>query len=476
MTNAREFTVALLMEDPASAREVSLALRQDNIFAHYYSELDEFWVATKMNKPDLAIVDVAKMSFGATQFKDHPCVRDGSLCTVFFHKDDTRFLVQSALGLPAYGYIYGEIGLVPQVLSIVGRRRKEVNLEVRADELEDRVKRLQSRSARLIGERSTNEQFKSYFEFINNLGTEVTEEAKHGEFVGALCSRLTDWAPVRNMAVYELSNNKQKLVSPALQRKKWITLPALWIGKECTNGIESFAVDMGWQVARDVFETEPVEIRLHGIGTHPDMIVYLEVDRERVQDFPWELLASTLSGVWRQWRLGRQQPRPTLQSRQVWEALDLLDQLHFHQTESGEKVLLLSFTPLLSAIKKKTGNRFHYTPFYNEFFLQLGSAIHETTHFSFCGPWHILLFVKGSFLEREHSKLGELLLTFPFWRFFEDDSKLMGEEVRPTLKVLAPSAVNYLRTLEREFDELPILEAQAKLGARLNSVSSRAQL
>ena len=83
MTNAREFTVALLMEDPASAREVSLALRQDNIFAHYYSELDEFWVATKMNKPDLAIVDVAKMSFGATQFKDHPCVRDGSLCTVF---------------------------------------------------------------------------------------------------------------------------------------------------------------------------------------------------------------------------------------------------------------------------------------------------------------------------------------------------------------------------------------------------------
>src|SRR5688572_17349686 len=116
MTTAREFTVALLMEDPTSAREVSAALRQAGIFAHYYSELDEFWVATKMQLPNLAIVDVAKMSFGATQFKDHPCVRDASLCTAFFHKDDTRFLLQSALGLPAYGFIYGDIGLVPQVL------------------------------------------------------------------------------------------------------------------------------------------------------------------------------------------------------------------------------------------------------------------------------------------------------------------------------------------------------------------------
>lgn len=476
MTNAREFTVALLMEDPSSAREVSAALRQAGIFAHYYRELDEFWVATKMQLPSLAIVDVAKMSFGSTQFKDHPCVRDGSLQTVFFHKDETRFLLQSALSLPAYGFIYGDIGLVPQVLALVKRRRDEVMLKVKTDELEDRVTRLQSRSARLIGERSTNEQFKAYFEFITTLGKEIGEESRAGEFVTALFNRLSEWAPVRNVGLYELSNNRQKLVSTALQRKKWITLPSLWIGKDCNTGIESFAIDMGWQVARDIFETEPVELRLFGVGSHPDMLLYLEVDRERVQEFPWELLASTLSGVWRQWRLARQQPRPMLQSRPVWEALELLDQIHFHQTESGEKVLLLSLTPLLSAIKKKTGNRFHYTAFYNEFFLQLGGVLHETTQFSFCGPWHVLLFTKSAFLEREHSKVSDLLVSFPFWRFFEDESRVMGDEMRPTLKPLAPSAVNYLRTLEREFDELPIMEAQAKLAARLSGQAPRPQL
>lgn len=469
MTTPREFTVALLMEDPSCAREVSAALRQAGVFAHYYSELDEFWMAVKMQMPDLAIVDVAKMSFGDTQFKDHPLVRDGSMATVFFHRDETRFLLNSALTLPSYGFIHGDIGLVPQVLALVNRRRKEIGLEQKAQELEDRVNRLQARSVRLIGERSHTEQFKSYFEFITTLAREVTEEARTTDFVSALFGRLSDWLPVRNVGLYELAPNRQKLVSPALQRKKWIGLPSLWIGKDCVNGIESFAIDMGWQVARDVFETEPVEIRLFGVGTHPDLLLYLEVDRERVQEFPWELLASNLSGVWRQWRLSRQQPRPSLQLRPVWEALEMLDQLHYHQVESGEKVLLLSFTPLLGMVKKKTGNRFNYTPFYNEFFLQLGAAVHETTQFSFCGPWHILLFVKAPFLEREHARLSDLLVSFPFWRFFEDESRVMGEEARPTLKTLAPSAVNYLRQLEREFDELPILEAQAKLGVRLKS-------
>lgn len=467
MTNNREFTVALLMEDAISAREVSAALRQAGIFAHYYSELDQFWVASKMQTPSLAIVDVAKMSFGSTQYKDHPRVRDGSLSTVFYYKDDTRFLLQSATSLPAFGYIQGEVALVAQVIALVNRRREELKLRHLADDLEERVSRLQARSARLIGERSTNEQFKSYFEFISALGLEITEEAKHSDFVTALFNRMTEWAPVRQIGIYELSHNRQKLVSPGLQRKKWVALPSLWIGKECVQGIESFAIDMGWQVARDVFESEPIEMRLCGVGAHPDMLLYVEIDRDRTQDFPWELLASALSDVWRQWRLSRQAPRPQMQTRPVWEALELLDQLQFHQTDSGEKVLLLSFTPLLSVIKKKTGNRFNYGPFYNEFFLQLGAALHETTQFSFCGPWHVLLFTKSAFFEREHIKISDLLLSFPFWRFFEDESRVMGDEMRPTVKPLAPSAVNYLRTLEREFDELPILEAQAKLGARL---------
>ncbi len=465
MASTRDLSVALLMEDPQSAKEVSAALRQAGVFAHYHRDLDEFWVAVKMQLPDLAIVDVAKMSLGATQFKDHPCVRDGSLCVAFYHKDESRFLLQSAFGLPAYGYIHADAGLLPQVVALVERRKREVELAARARELEERVVRLQARSAKLVGEKSDGERFKSHFNFISDFVREVDEAASGGgEFATALFNRLADWAPVRQVGMYELAPNRHKLVAPGLARKKWLALPALWLGKECTDGIEPFALDMAWQVARDLFELPPVELRLSGGAGNPELVAYLDVDQEALDGFPWELMSTLLSGAWRHWRLQRRQPRPTLQSMPVWEALDRLDQLRDQGSEAGEKPLLLSLVPMLELVKKDAANRFHYTACYNEFFLQLGSCLHETTRTSFCGPWHVLLMVRTPFIEREHAAVTALLAQFPFWRFFEDDAKVLGEEARPTLKPLAPSAVAYLRTLEREFDAFPAMQARAALG------------
>ena len=108
----KDLTVALLMDNARQAAEVSKALREVGIFAHFYSELDEFWMATKLQTPDLSIVDVSKMSFGDTTFKNHPKVKDGSLCTVFFYTRDTQVLLQSALQLPAFGYLCGDVGLI----------------------------------------------------------------------------------------------------------------------------------------------------------------------------------------------------------------------------------------------------------------------------------------------------------------------------------------------------------------------------
>ncbi|MBY0517408.1 MAG: hypothetical protein K2P81_10890 [Bacteriovoracaceae bacterium] len=462
----RDLSVAILMEDAISAQEISEALREVGIFAHYYRELDEFWMAAKIEVPDLAIVDVAKMSFGATKFKDHPRVKDGSLTTVFYHKTETQFLLQSTFSLHAYAYVHGETALVPQVTAICERRKKELAMEIRNRELEERVSRLQTRSSRLISEKSAGEQFKAQFEFIDSMIRSLEEEASSKDFVAALFEKFSQWEPVRHIAMYELGHNRQKLVSPAIHRPKWITLPGLWIGKDCQQGIEPFAIDMGWQVVRDLFENEPVELKLLGGAVHPDMLIYVEVDQERLMEFPWDLMGQMLTGAYRRWKLTREMPRPQMQARPVWDALDQLDKLHHHQVEASEKIVLISLTPLMNLIKKKTGNRFHFTPCFNDFFLQLGNALHESTRFSFMGPWHVVLFVQQPFLERDFNQARDLVTSFAFWRYFEDETKLLGEEAKPTIKLIAPSAVNYLRVLEREFDELPILEAQAKMQMR----------
>src|SRR4051812_21777812 len=103
-----ELSVAILMDDLASAKEIASALRHQNIYAHHYSNLDEFWVATSIQAPDLTIIDVTKMSQGSVQFRAHPKVQDKTLAYAFYSKDSTKILLQSTIGLNPLGYVHND--------------------------------------------------------------------------------------------------------------------------------------------------------------------------------------------------------------------------------------------------------------------------------------------------------------------------------------------------------------------------------
>ena len=72
--NIKQFEVALLMDDISEAKEVSDTLRDLGIYAHFYDNLDDYWVAASTESPDLTIVDIKKMSSGKILFKNHPKV------------------------------------------------------------------------------------------------------------------------------------------------------------------------------------------------------------------------------------------------------------------------------------------------------------------------------------------------------------------------------------------------------------------
>jgi DNA-binding NtrC family response regulator len=155
-----DLSVAILMEDLASANEIASALRQNNIFAQLFQNLDDFWVALNIQTPDMVIIDVTKMSQGSVQFKQHPKVLDQSLAYVFYSKESTKILLQSTYGLKPFGYIHSDASLNFQIMTLVERRKEAIKHNNEKKELELRINRLQSRSQRLISDRSSAEEFK----------------------------------------------------------------------------------------------------------------------------------------------------------------------------------------------------------------------------------------------------------------------------------------------------------------------------
>lgn len=462
-----ELSVAILMDDLASAKDVASALRQNNILAHHYQSLDEFWVATNIQTPDLVIVDVTKMSQGSVQFKQHPKVVDGSLCYAFFSKESTKILLQSTYGLKPFGYLHNDPSLNVQIMCLIERKAEMMKNAMAAKEMEMRIQRLQSRSQRLISDRSSAEEFRAHFEFIRNFCSEIEDESMVQDFIQALLSKLERWEAIDGYGLFELSQNGQKLIAPEISRKKYHPFPSLWLGQANHHGIEKFAREMATQVANDLFELEPVMLRIHAGSQHPDVLLYVSFREERMMNFPWDVFESMLSSSLRRLKLHQQIPQYTSQFLPMWEALDNMDKMQRAGVESDTRILCMSLIPLVDVAKKRIQNKFYWSAFFNDFFIQLSGRLGKSTKLSLFGPWHVMFFIPREQVETEFQMLNTFIRQFAFYKFFEDNSQILSEEMMPTLKLVPASSAHYLRLFEKEFEEM----ATAAESKRLMSIA-----
>lgn len=472
-TQALDLSVAILMDDLSCAKEVAGALRQNNIFAHLYESLDDFWVACNVSVPDLVIVDVTKMSQGSIKFKNHPRVLDRSLFYAFFSKDSTKILLQSTLGLNPVAYIHYDSSLAAQLSCLVKNRIQNIKLFKEKNELDHRIHRIQSRSQRILSERSQAEEFRAQFEFIRNFCSEIEDEAMGHDFIQALVAKLEVWDGIDSYGIYELNQSGQKLISPEISRKKHHPFPALWLGQVNAEGIEVFAQDMAYQVASDLFETSPVVIKIFAGSSCPEILLFLSFKQDHLQSFPWDILESMLSSSYRKLKLYRDLPHYNSQFLPMWEALDSMDKLQNTSVNGETKIVALNLIPLVHIAKKRSSNKFFWSAFFNEFFIQLSGRIQKSTKLSLFGPWHILFFIPRENLELETQMLQNFICQFSYWKYFEDNSQILSEEMLPELKLIPPSSANYLRLFEKDFQEMELRDEQKHLLINHNPKAKR---
>lgn len=468
-----ELSVAILMDDLASAKEIASALRQNNILAYHFQNLDEFWVASNIQTPDLVIVDVTKMSQGSVQFKQHPKVIDQSLCYVFYSKESTKVLLQSTYGLNPFGYIHNDASLNVQILSLVNRRVEMVKHQQEMKELEMRIQRLQSRSQRLISDRSSAEEFRAHFEFMRKFCSEIETDSLRQDFTQALVSKLEKWEAIDGYGLYELNQSGQKLISPEMSKRKHHPFPSLWLGQANHNGIENFAQNMALQVANDLFEIEPVLLKIHAGHQCPDIILFVSFKEERMVNFPWDIFESMLSSSLRRLKLHQQIPQYTSQFLPMWEALDNMDKMQKAGVDSDTRILCLSLIPIVDVAKKRMQNKFYWSAFFNDFFIQLSGRLNKSTKLSVFGPWHVMFFVPKEDLEAEFQMLQGFVRQFGFWKFFEDNSQILSEEMMPTLKLIPASSAQYLKIFEKEFEDMSSQEETKRLMTLARGESKR---
>ena len=147
----------------------------------------------------------------------------------------------------------------------------------------------------------------------------------------------------------------------------------------------------------------------------------------------------------------------------MWEALDNMDRMQKSGVDSDLRIIALSLIPLTDVAKKRPNNKFFWSSFFNDFFLQLSGRLDKSTKLSLFGPWQVVFFIPRENVEVETQMLQNFIKQFGYWKFFEDNSQILSEDMMPSLKLIPASSSHYLRIFEKEFQEMRVKEDEKQL-------------
>lgn len=468
--NLEQFQVALLFDSIKEAKPVSDALRDIGVYAHLYTELDEFWVHINTQTPDLALVDVKKMSQGTLLLKNHPKAQSGDLSFAFYYNEDTKFLTQSTFQFKHYGFIKKEIDLRGQVQSVLKRFNEILHAREENKTLKERVQRLQMRSQRLVEDNEIAFNFNNQLEKLNQLVDRIGKFNSDKEYISQLITTFSEWDDVVEFGIYSLGQSGQKLVSPKGIRRKYNELPDLWLTRASEQGIDQFSQEMAHEVAFDLFNQNLRVINITAHSKDPEILILCHFNEENLHQFNWELFEERLSSKYMRFILSVDQTESIAESKtEMWNVLNYLDDIHFHQTAAKHKCVEVDFSNLINVIKEKHGNRFYWKSFFQDFNSQLSEVLTGNFKIANFGVQNIALLIDNRYLEQDFAACKEFCLNFQFWRYFEDTAMMMNSSMYPKVKIIAPSAVSYLRQFNHQTPAV-----QIPLETKVNRMKYRA--
>src|SRR5690606_2902769 len=97
----------------------------------------------------------------------------------------------------------------------------------------------------------------------------------------------------------------------------------------------------------DLFEVEPVMLKIHAGSQHPELLVFVSFKEERMMNFPWDVFESLLSSGLRRLKLHQRMPQYSSQFMPMWEALDNMDKMQKSGVEADTRILCLSLIPMI---------------------------------------------------------------------------------------------------------------------------------
>jgi hypothetical protein len=447
MQDAQEFSVALILNDMADAKNLSQAFREFGIFPHFYESLDEFWAMANRFKVDLCVVDVSKMSQGPLILKNHPKIENKEISLAFFYSKSNEILVSSTQSVLHLGLIKKENDLVKQLKPIVIRFKEFSRLRDNNLENGKSLERLKKKNYILHQDNSSSYQMnfqRTKFEELKKIYQSLSSQGNQDDVFYKMAYTINKLDQTLKFGIYFLNESFNKLYSPHYDLEKYEMFPALFLGKECHQGLETFAIELAEDVASESLDKNFRTLKIFPRNSQPEVLIIGRYQEEALDFFPWQDLADFFSYELSKAYLS-QNHRNTISSNLIshFEALQRFDEIQFHQRPNEFRIISVSLNPLIQNISSSVQNRFFWSDFLKDL---LGTISREVHHQIKCvenGAAELLFLLPIDHIEPAFKSLQKVFHDFPFHQYFADSETFLKKMSFEFLFV-SPSSQNVI--------------------------------
>ncbi len=467
--NSNSLTVALLLEDMALAKEFSDIFRELGVVPHYYEDLDSFWNGTLEVLPTLSLIDVKKMHEGSLLLKKHPFVINEQMPMAFYFTTGSAPLLHSTFDFLNLGTILHGANYKGQIKSILKRLNKMISYEHMLSNLELEKGKLFNQVRGLI-EVSQVYKEDNYFEkYLKGIFAKFDSAKRTSfDFFDACETVFSELQDIVEFSFVELSANGQRLVSPEGQSMKYVSVPSLFLGKTCKQGIAEFAQNMSSQVAVELLGGEVMSLNVTGSDVNPDIIIYLKLnDMELAERIDWSSLESHLNGIYAYFRdNGKAVIKREARFITPWEAFSLFDK-QIKMAAVGDiknqfALVDIDLSELIQTARVGDSGEFSWKEFFQDFVTRVTSTFNYELKFISMGVSNIGVVCDHEHVDQVMSHLKNISVRFSYWRYFEKADALLSKNLKPEIKMIPASAEAYLLHVEDvKFSALDELESIA---------------
>jgi hypothetical protein len=455
-------SVALLLSDIEDSKNVSEVFREMGIIPHFYETLKDFWKGTLSKMPSLAIVDVKLMSEGDRLLRNHPFVKNNQLPLCFYYNDQNAPLVYSTFEMLNYGLIKKETNLRGQIKSALRRfnhtlevNAKEKDFEIQSHKMERQVTTLISASEKLKEENY-------YRNYLDSVISRLENKRNAKDFNEAISIVFDSVREVQEWSLLELSKNGQRLISPVLDNAKFKSIPSLWLGQPCREGIQLFAQNLASQVAVDLMGGELMSLNIKGKYDLPDAVLLLRCENESfLNQFNWESLERYLSGLYSNFCLKETRVEQTMGNiinpYELFQAMDRENYDELAGDEEGRNLITVDFSDMIQFIRSKANIRFYWNDFFKDFLYRFENQYKIDLKVSTFNIGFIGVHADNENKEKTFRSLKAYVSRFPYWKYFEDVDIVMVKEMPPKIKMIHCSSDAVLSMLDgQQLNSMPL--------------------